>query len=499
MPTHIRFLTLFIAAGLLTAAAGGRSEGAQTRRPNIVFVLTDDQRWDQLSVMGHPFLKTPHIDRLAREGALFTNAFVTTSLCSPSRASFLSGLYAHSHGVISNFTDYPREIPSYPRLLKESGYSTAYIGKWHMGEDDDSPRPGFDHWISHRGQGEYRDNEWNINGRRRKVPGYYTTVVTDMAVDYLTKGRPADRPFCLIVGHKAPHTPYTPDEPYRRVYDDVHLDYPHSAYDLGGKPAWIRERLDTWHGIYGPLYGYRQSFPDRSAPAVADFERFVRAINATLLSVDDSTGRIYEALRAQNLLENTIFVFAGDNGALLGEHGMTDKRTMHEPSIRIPLVVRYPPAVPANRLISRMVLNIDLAPSLLELCGAPPPATTQGRSFVPLFRNPQAPWRSSFLYEYNYEAQFPYTPNVRGVRTDDWKYIRYPHGDGGPDRHLPELYNLREDPGELRNLAADPRFAGRLVELRAELSRLLAETGAQPDRMPLDEGIKARLPEAAVR
>lgn len=494
----LRLLPFFVllACSLSAVAQEGAVPG---NRPNVVVILTDDQRWDQMSCAGHPFLHTPQLDRIAAEGARFTNAFVTTSLCSPSRASFLSGQYAHSHGVLNNFTDYPKELNSYPKQLQSEGYATAYVGKWHMGEDDDSPRPGFDHWISHTGQGNYFDNTFNVDGERKEIKGYYTKVVTDLAIDYIKEGRPKERPFCLIVGHKAPHTPYTPEPKYATIFDGIDIDYPHSSYRLVGKPQWIVDRLDTWHGIYGPVYGYRKEFPDRSASGVLAFEAFVRAVNATVKSVDDSAGEIYQALNAAGVLDDTIFVFASDNGAFLGEHGMTDKRAMHEASIRIPLLVRYPRRIEPGTVVDKLVLNLDLAPSLLELCGARSMAGVQGRSVVPLLGGNRDEWRTSFLYEYNYEKEFPYTPNVRGVRTEDWKYIHYPHGDGSPDRHHAELYDLVSDPGEMRNLIADERYRAKVEELKAELERLQRETKALPLMMPIDEGVKDVLPDAKIR
>jgi len=479
----------------LMAAADGRPSTED--RPNVVYVVTDDQRWDAMSCAGHPFLKTPNMDRLAAEGARFANAFVTTSLCSPSRASSLSGLYAHSHGVINNFTDFPRNLPSLQGQLHAAGYETAYIGKWHMGEDDDSPRPGFDYWASHKGQGNYYDNEFNINGVRRKLEGYYTHRVTDLATEWLR--RPHDRPFLLILGHKAPHTPFTPEEAYRRIFDDVDIRYPESAFQLGGKPDWVKERLVTWHGIYGPLFGFREKFPDTRPESVTDFARFVRSYLATLVSVDDSLGRVLETLEETGRLDHTLVIFASDNGMLLGEYGMTDKRTMHEPSIRVPLLVRYPPLVRPGTVVNEMVLNIDLAPSVLDICGLPPLPKTHGRSWKPLLQGSAADWRKSWYYEYDYEKQFPYTPNVRGVRTDRYKYVHYPHGDGTPDRHRAELYDLQNDPGERYNRIDDPAYAAVLQELQAELRRLQEETEALPDRMPLDEGVKTELPEASIR
>lgn len=474
---------------------------AEQRRPNVVVILTDDQRWDALGVAGHPHLKTPHIDRLAAEGVYFRNAFCTTSLCSPSRASILSGLYAHRHKVLDNFTEFPAELDSFPRRLQAAGYATAYLGKWHMGENNDEKRPGFDYFVTHKGQGKYYDTEFNVDGQRRVVPGYYTQVVTDLALDWLKKPRTADQPFLLMVGHKAPHSFYTPEPKYAHTFDDVAIEYPASAFQLDDKPAWFQKRLDTWHGIYGPLFDYRKKFPDRRPEAVKDFAAMTRGYWGTIQSVDDSVGRMVAALRESGELDRTLIVFLGDNGLLNGEHGMVDKRTMHEPSIRVPLVVRYPGLTPIGRprKIDEMVLHQDLAPSILDLCGLPPLANIDGRSWKPLVEGKATDWRTSWFYEYNYEKQFPYTPNVRGVRTDRWKYIRYPHGDGGPDRHLAELYDLSADPQEARNLIKDARHRATIAELHAELERLQRAAGLDPDVMPLDAGILDRLPDLKIR
>ncbi|QGJ71761.1 Mucin-desulfating sulfatase [Planctomycetales bacterium 10988] len=468
-------------------------------KPNVVFVLTDDQRWDQLSCAGHPFLKTPHIDRLAEEGARFDNMFVTTSLCSPSRASFLSGVYANTHGVVNNFTDYPRDLPSFPLKLQDAGYQTAYIGKWHMGEADDSKRPGFDYWVTHKGQGDYFDTTFNVDGDRKVVPGYYTKVVTELAINWLKEDHQG-QPFLLILGHKAPHTPFTPEPKYQDIYSEIPIGYPRTAFHLEGKPKWIEQRLDTWHGIYGPLYGFRKDYPDRSAAAVVDFDRFVQSYSATICSVDDSVGRLYQTLKDLGQLENTVFIFAGDNGMFLGEHGMSDKRAMHEPSIRVPQIVRYPKLIKPGTVIEEQVLNIDMAPSVVELASAEPFEKVHGMSWVPLLKGKSKKWRKAWYYEYNYEVQFPYTPNVRGVRTDRWKYMRYPHGDGSPDKHLAELYDLKNDPGEKVNLIKDPKFQHVVKELRSELDRLIEETGnVSYKKMPIDEGIKSSLPDVDIR
>ena len=501
---------LGLAIGLLAAL---NSVVAAEKRPNVVFVLTDDQRWDTISLNERSAVKTPNIDRLGKEGVYFRNAFCTSSLCSPSRASILSGLYAHSHGVLNNFTEYPNDLPSFPRALHDAGYSTGYIGKYHMGEENDEKRPGFDYFVTHKGQGKYWDTEFNVDGERKVLPEYYTHVVTDLADKWIRRTAAGDKPFLLMLGHKAPHSFYFPEPKYEHSFDNVDVQYPASAFKLADKPKWFLDRLDTWHGIYGPLFEYRKQFPDRRPEAVKDFAAMTRAYWATILSVDDSVGRLYNTLKETGQLDNTLFIFTGDNGLLNGEHGMVDKRTMHEPSIRVPLVVRYPElregsgfgvqgsgkAADRGRIIDQQVLTIDFAPSILDICGAPPLKKTHGASWKKLAQGDPNGWRTSWYYEYNYEKQFPYTPNVRGVRADRFKYIHYPHGDGGPDRHMAELYDLQADPDESTNLIAHPKQAATVAELQSELNRLMAAADGLPDKMPLDEGIKSALPAQSIR
>ena len=492
---------------LIAVATAGAWFGTAARlqaakRPNVLFILTDDQRWDCVSLNPKSVIATPNIDRLGHEGVFFPNHFCTTSLCSPSRASILSGLYAHAHGVSNNFTEYPKDMPTWPRALQAAGYETAYIGKYHMGEENDDVRGGFDYFVTHKGQGKYFDTTFRFNGGpRRVVKGYYTTVATDMARDWLRE-RKGKKPWALLLGHKAPHSFYFPEPKYEHAFDHVNVPYPASAFQLDDNDPWYKQRLDTWHGIYGPLFDYRKKFPDRSPAAVRDFAAMTRAYWGTILSVDDSVGRLYQLLKEAGQLDNTLIVFTSDNGLLGGEQGMIDKRTAHEPSIRIPLVVRYPGLTPPEkpRVVPQMVLTVDFAPSILDICGAAPMPKTHGRSWKKLaMGKPDPGWRKSFLYHYNYEKQFPYTPNVRAVRTDEWKYIRYPHGDGGPDRHKADLFHLTSDPDEVQNLIDDPRHADKVAELKAELARLLKATGALPDKMPIDEGVKQELPDPKIR
>ena len=478
----------------------GSQTATAAEKPNVLYILCDDLRPEAIGCLGSTHVKTPNIDALAKRGVTFANTFCTTSLCSPSRASILTGLYAHRHGVRDNFTELPKHLPQWPAALQSDGYKTAYIGKWHMGENNDDPRAGFDWFISHKGQGKYFDTEWNVNGQKRETPvGYYTHVVTDYALNWLKDQKP-DEPWALCLGHKAPHSFYFPEPKYEHAFDDVKVSYPVSSTLLDDKPDWIRQRLTTWHGIYGPLFEWRKKFPDARPEAVADFERMVHAYWGTVLSVDDSVGRLTEFLEKTGQLDNTVIIFMGDNGLLEGEHGMVDKRTMHEPSIRIPMIAAGP-GLPAGKTLEAQVLTLDVAPSILDLCGAAPLANIQGRSFKAVCNGVDPEWRDAWFYEYNYEKQFPYTPNIRGVRTDGWKFMHYPHGDGSPDRHMAEMYDLKNDPLEVTNLAEHKDYAAKRKELESRLAKLLAKEGLTPesDKMPLDEGIKTELPDQKIR
>jgi N-acetylglucosamine-6-sulfatase len=366
-----------------------------------------------------------------------------------------------------------------------------------MGEDNDEKRPGFDYFVTHKGQGKYYDTEFNVDGTRRVIPGYYTHIVTDLALNWLKDRK--DKPFLLMLGHKAPHSFYIPEPKYTNSFDGVRVPYPASAFQVDKQPAWIKQRQTTWHGIYGPLFEWRKNFPDTSPGGVVAFENMTRAYWGTILSVDDSVGMLYDQLKAMGELDNTIFIFTADNGLLNGEHGMVDKRTAHEPSIRVPLVVRYPGLTKTPKVIEQQVLTLDFAPSIVDLCGVEPMGGVQGRSWKPLVQGRTKDWRKAWYYEYNYEKQFPYTPNVRAIRTEEWKYIHYPTGDGTPDKHMEELYHIKADPDETVNLIQEPLLKRKAAELRAELDKLIAAAGVGPDSMPKDEGVKTELPDQKIR
>ena len=435
------FLLQAAAGATTTALAAGAATAQQTtKRRNMVFILIDDLRFDALGFMGHPFLETPNIDALARGGMVFDRHFVTSSLCSPSRATILTGLYAHKHGVFDNSTPLDSGIPTFPQLLQRAGYSTGFIGKWHMGGDSDEPRPGFSYWSSFRGQGVYQDPVFNINGKQKKIEGYVTDLITDQAVEFLQAAH--DKPFFLYVSHKAVHAEFKPADRYKGCYKDK--TYPHPATmantdeNYRGKPAWVRAQRNSWHGVDG-MYDKK-----------VDFDQFARDYAETMRAVDDSVGRIVASLKEQGLLESTLLVFTSDNGFQFGEHGLIDKRTMYEASIRVPMIVHCPELVQPGARCGEMTATIDFAPTFLESAGLSVPSGMQGISLQHLLDGTKPHWRESLLYEYFWERSFPQTPTVLGVRTRTHKFMRY-HGIW--DRY--ELYDLEHDPDETNNLLGE--------------------------------------------
>jgi N-acetylglucosamine-6-sulfatase len=442
---------------LASPALIGLGSKAADARPNILYILTDDQRWDAMSCMGHPFVRTPNMDRLAREGAHFQNAFVTTPLCSPSRASFLTGQFAHRHGILDNSerNEQSHTLTTFPRILRENGYETGYIGKWHMGHRDDTPRPGFDHWISFKGQGQYVDPEMNRNGERGKVSGYVTDILSKDTADYIRKSR--TKPFCLTLAHKAIHGPFTPADRHKDLFADVAVSRaPSASDDLSTKPALRASQPKP--PASGPPRPHRGPSDDT-----------IRNMMRALVSVDEGLGLILDALRDTRQLDNTFIVFAGDNGYFNGEHGLGDKRRAYEEGIRIPFLVRYPRLVRAASKPVEMALNIDLAPTVLSLAGVRTPPAMQGRSLLPVVQGKAGKWRDSILTEYFVDPPYPATQKWQSIRTRDWKWIHYPEL-----ADADELYDLRDDPGEMRNRISEAALAPVVAGMRADVSKQLA-------------------------
>ena len=446
-------------------------EEVEPSRPNIVFVITDDQRWDYLGLAGHPVLKTPNIDRIGREGVWMKNCFTTTPLCSPSRASFLTGRYPHSHGVTNNdrlgLDVLSHRLLTWPRQLREAGYETAFIGKWHMGLDD-SRRPGFDHWVSFKGQGAYIDGVANENGLRRQLTGYMTDYLNQQAVAFIR--RPRSRPFALVLSQKAVHSPFLPASRHDDLYQDFSFEIPAvSRESIEGKRMLTRKvppiRWYEFEGI-GPEPGESRRGRGRDPVSV------VRDQLRSLASIDEGVGEIMQLLADLGKLDDTVIVYTSDNGFLMGEHErFNDKRWAYDPSIRIPMVIRYPRLIRSGSVRDQLVLNIDLAPTLMELAGVTPLEPMQGVSMVPILQDAEAPWRDAILAEYFLEKVARRVPSWQCVRSERWKYIRYT----GESEAFDELYDLEADPGELWNLAGDSGSRENLLEMRRRLDELLEQ------------------------
>jgi len=442
------------------------------QRPNFVFILVDDMRWDVMSCVGHPFVKTPNIDRIAASGARFANTFVTTSLCSPSRASFLTGAYPHTHGVMTNEGAEPApSCPTFPQVLQKVGYETAFIGKWHMSLVG-TPRPGFDYWLSFIGQGEYNNPGLNENGREFKQPGYMTDILTDYAIKFLKRDR--DKPFCLYLSHKAMHALFIPPDRHKSLYDPADQVKPESwDDDLSEKPKWLRELHLRGGRLKHPVP--EGGIPDAIEPHIWGITNMknVRRVNwhRTLAAIDEGVGRLQKALRDVGLDDNTVVIFAGDNGFFLGEHGLVDKRLAYEESIRIPLMIQDPRSGKSGQVLDQIALNIDVAPTILDMAGVKIPDYMQGNSLKPLLAGKDVPWRHSFFYKYYKEAWLPGVPTIEAVRTENFKYIRTPELND-----IDELYNIKNDPTEMHNLALDPAYKKQLEKMQAELERQIKAT-----------------------
>ncbi len=455
----MRFLvTALMLAALLTPA--------WARPKNVVFILSDDHRYDFMGFMEQApeFLETPNLDRIANEGMHLSNAFVTTSLCSPSRASILTGRYAHNHRIVDNTSPIPEGTVFFPSYLQKAGYATGFIGKWHMGEESHTPRPGFDRWISFKGQGVYYDPELNFDGQTKKVKGYITDLLTDYAVDFIKEREADEKPFFLYLSHKAVHSEFQPAPRHKGRYAQVKLPFPKSMDDTErnyqGKPHWVKAQRQGWHGVDYPYHGS------------LDLEQVYRNYCESLLAVDDSVGRVIDQLRKSGKLEDTLVIYMGDNGFMLGEHGLIDKRQAYEESMRVPMLAYAPGFIKGGQRAEGLVRNIDIAPTVLELLNVTAPDNIDGHSFLGLLQGQKPATDNDFLYEYYWEHAFPHTPTVFALRGDRFKYIYY-HGVWDTE----ELYDLESDPKEMHNLVEVPYFEETLKEMRQRLWDRLEQTG----------------------
>ncbi len=441
---------------------------AENTRPDVVFILIDDLRWDALGFLDHPYIETPQIDKLRDQGANMEYAFVTTSICCPSRATFLTGTLANMHGVIDNeSSEYDPDLtPPLTKYLQEVGYKTAMIGKWHMGNHA-NPRRYFDYWLSFRGQGVYHDPLFNINGEDIQHTGYTTDLLADYTIEFI-ENSPKDQPYFAILSHKAVHEPFQPAPRHKEAYGaDTVTPRPKSwDTDFADKPAWQRRnaaRDVRWH--YRTRDYQEENLPDAvPAPPWTDNTSYVDQLR-TLAAVDEGVGRIIETLRERGTLDNTLIIFTSDNGYFHLEHRRWDKRLAYDESIRIPMVVVHPGKIEPGSTVSQMVSNADFAPTVLDYAGASIPPHMQGSSMKPLFEEENPSWRDTFFYEY-WKDLVHSIPTMTAVRTERYKLVTYPEIDD-----IDELYDLQEDPHEMTNLVNDPAYADVYADMQQRMAQ----------------------------
>ena len=453
------------------------------KRPNLIVILVDDLRFDETGASGHPYMKTPNIDRLAREGATFANAFHTTPLCSPNRASIVTGQYASRHGIIDNVgrEAMSHRLANYHLELQRLGYETAHIGKWHMGNDA-APRPGYDTWISFRGQGLITDPVFWEDGKETQLRGYVTDLLNERAAQFVSRAR--RKPFALFLAHKAVH----PDVQQRQ---DGTIDLatmqgyvlPERHQDLyRGATYPPRPNVRSISEVLKQKPAWKEVFALRSRPESRPFleglhsgtQEEIRRRAAMMASVDEGVGLILQELTRKGLLDETLILFLGDNGFFFGEHGLgAERRFAYEEGIRTAFFIRYPRLVKPGSVLAPMVLALDVAPTMIELAGGRPGSGIQGRSLVPLLKGgARARWRKSFLIEYYNESAWPWIVGMsyKAVRTERAKLIHWVHKEG-----VDELYDLGRDPYEITNVIAKPAYGKVRAQLYKELRSLVAQ------------------------
>jgi len=475
-------LPLFLNGHTTTKAQvqSNQQEQNVTKQRNVIFILSDDHRYDYMGFTGKvPWLKTPNMDKLAKEGAYMKNAFVTTSLCSPSRASILTGQYSHVHTIVDNYAPDPGNLTYFPEYLQKAGYQTAFFGKWHMGDHSDKQQPGFDHWESFAGQGVYYNPKLNINGKRiqYKDSTYTTDLLTKHTLEWL-ENRDKDKPFFAYLSHKAVHAAFKPAKRHKGMYKGNKIVRPKTfaqttsdEYKNLKWPGWVKDQRHSWHGVD---YMYHQK---------TDLDSMVVDYNETLMGVDDSIGSVMDWLKANNLDESTLIIYMGDNGFSWGEHGLIDKRHAYEESIKVPMLIRCPELFEGGATLNSMVQNIDIAPTILDCANVKKPDYMPGGSMLKVLKGDTKNWRKKIFYEYFWEYDFPMTPTVFAVRTDKYKYIRY-YGIWDSN----ELYDLENDPEEMYNVIEKPENQELVKSLANELYDWLEETNGM--NIPLKRTVK---------
>ena len=510
---HARLCWLCALSLLAASACAGQDPPTATTdtRPNILFIMSDDHAVQAISAYGHPvsqIARTPNIDRIAEQGMIFENAFVTNSLCGPSRAANLTGKYGHINGFTQNGDIFDGSQWTWPRALKEAGYQTALIGKWHL---DRTPAGlELDYWKIFNDQGEYYNPQIITEGGEQRYEGYASDLVTEFTLEWLRERRDPGKPFVLLMHHKAPHRNWMPALRHTRKFEDTEFPVPETYFDSyeGRLAAAAQEmniyrdmyeghdlkmtvaagstelRYDPWTDHFGRLTpGQRAEWDaayqarndamnradlDEREMALWKYQRYMEQYLATIAAVDESVGAVLDYLDETGLAEKTLVVYTSDQGFYLGEHGWFDKRFMYEESLRTPLLMRLPGRIPAGTSTPALVLNIDFAPTYLELAGLEPPADLQGRSLTGVIAGRTPPdWRRSIYYHYYEYPGFHAVKRHYGVRNDRYKLIHFYH-----DIDAWEFYDLETDPLEVRNRIGDPDYRDEITEMRAELESL---------------------------
>ncbi len=488
----------------LQAVTQGNPMSSDTR-PNIIFVMSDDHAAHAISAYGSQINETPNIDRLANEGARFDNCFCTNSICAPSRAVILTGRHSHLNGVLTLADDLDGRQETMPKLLQESGYQTAIFGKWHLGHGGNADPTGFDHWAILPDHGLYHNTNYWIDGELTPSTGYVTDQVTDFAMDWIRERDP-NRPFMAMVHHKAPHRPWEPDEKHAGMYEDVDIPLPPTFDDdyanrsQAARNAKMRIESDL------TSTDLKVTVPDGLSPEEEKhwkYQRYIKDYLRCVASIDDNMGRLLDFLDDEDLTRNTLVIYTSDQGFFLGDHGWYDKRFMYEESLRMPLLVRFPPKVAAGSVVDAMVSNLDFARTLLDVAGVDASDEMQGRSFRGIAAGMPVPedWPTSFYYRYWMHLTDHGVPAHIGIRTATHKLIHY-YGEAlgtsasidAPTEPEWELFDLQADPMELNNIYDDPAQTSLVAELTAELYRLKDEAGdtwgTTPDvRVEIDLGL----------
>lgn len=488
----VSFLTLIM---LFSDCSQKEHDSDRSERPNIIFIMSDDHTSQAVSAYGGILAEvcpTPNIDRIANEGILFSNCFVTNSICTPSRAAIFTGRYAHQNGVYK-FTALDQSQPTLPKAMQEKGYQTAFVGKYHL---HSNPR-GLDYFAVLPGQGRYHDPEfvevgdthpsgWVAQGKRTVYQGHSSDVIADKALDYLQNQREEGKPFMLFTHFKAPHDTWEYAERYESFLEDVEVPEPDNLFDdYSGRSDALKTQLQYIGSEWGDHTNFEQETAhlEGRAKKKMQYQLYIKKYLRCVKGVDDNVGRILDYLEKSGLAENTIIVYTGDQGFYLGEHGLYDKRFMYEEGLRMPFLVRWPEKIKAGSRSDAMILNVDFAPTILDAAGQEPLEGTQGRSFLPILEDGAVPsdWRNSMYYRYYY-SHFETEPHY-GVRTYDHKLIYYNEIDQW------ELYDINRDPSEMNNLYNDPDYQEIAEALKSELYRLQKDLGDHPD----DDGSKPNI------